>query len=276
MGLSPVVNLVGEEVHQHVPRRVALHEGRTLHRDFGVQRGVVGGVAPADQPCVRGLLRCRQLRHPVKWSLAGKGLAHVRFAIKRSDVIPVDDQDVIERRPQAGEEARARGGELGIAELKAGRVQTVVGKPSGGPRQKSKLCKLAHRAGISLNAGLSTTAADPGPDGRELGEVEAAFVGTVRVDEERQVSEAQPTADEVVPRRQMLLHHAERALSSSQQIRQTRIISFPLEHSDEARDRDGRLVVVLLEEHPLQHLCAAESVVRDQPRAFAEVPEDRT
>src|SRR5581483_11963588 len=44
----------------------------------------------------------------------------------------------------------------------------------------------------------------------------------------------------------------------------------------EACDRDRRLMVVLLEEHPLQHLRPLVRVVRDEARALTEVPEDRT
>jgi hypothetical protein len=43
----------------------------------------------------------------------------------------------------------------------------------------------------------------------------------------------------------------------------------------ETRDRDRGLVVVLLEEHPLQNLRALVRVIRDERRAVAEVPEDR-
>ena len=43
----------------------------------------------------------------------------------------------------------------------------------------------------------------------------------------------------------------------------------------EACNRDRRLVVVLLEEHPLQYLCALVRVVGNKARAIAEIPDDR-
>ena len=43
----------------------------------------------------------------------------------------------------------------------------------------------------------------------------------------------------------------------------------------ETRHGDRRLVVVLLEEHPLQNLGALVSVLRREPRPFCEVPADR-
>ncbi len=42
-----------------------------------------------------------------------------------------------------------------------------------------------------------------------------------------------------------------------------------------ARRRDERLVAVLLEEHPLQRLCAAEPIAGHERRALGEIPEDR-
>ena len=44
---------------------------------------------------------------------------------------------------------------------------------------------------------------------------------------------------------------------------------------DEARSRDIGLVAILFEEHPLQRLGTSESVFRNEPAAFREVPEDR-
>src|SRR5687768_2129559 len=44
---------------------------------------------------------------------------------------------------------------------------------------------------------------------------------------------------------------------------------------DVARRRDERLVAVLLEEHPLQRLRAAEAIARHEPRALGQIPEDR-
>ena len=63
------MDLVREKMHQHVPRCLALDEVRTLHRDFGVQCRVVGGVAPGDQPLIGVDLRRGEfgLAEPTGW-----------------------------------------------------------------------------------------------------------------------------------------------------------------------------------------------------------------
>jgi hypothetical protein len=46
-------------------------------------------------------------------------------------------------------------------------------------------------------------------------------------------------------------------------------VSDPKSH-----DGDRGFVVVLLEEHPLQHLRAVVPILRNEPRAFGEVPQN--
>ena len=121
-------------------------------------------------------------------------------------------------------------------------------------------------------------ALEPGVDRGVAGEVEAALVGDVRVAVERDVRERQAVADEpLAPVAEVLLHRRERAVALRVQLRElvAHLLRAAGVDEPEARHRDGRLVVVLLEEHPLQHLCPLVGVVRDEARALAEKPEDR-
>jgi hypothetical protein len=58
--------------------------------------------------------------------------------VQRGDVVPVDDQDVIERGPQARKEARARRLERFVRQLQAGRVQAPV-RESVGAREVAEV-----------------------------------------------------------------------------------------------------------------------------------------
>ena len=126
-------------------------------------------------------------------------------------------------------------------------------------------------------AGQRGDAAEPGLNRRIPAEVEPALGGDVRVAVERDVRERRAVADEEVPSTQMPLDRAQRTVPGrgalleaiGERLRLARI------GKPEADDGDRRLVVVLLEEHPLQHLRALVAVVRDEPRPLAEVPEDR-
>jgi hypothetical protein len=109
-------------------------------------------------------------------------------------------------------------------------------------------------------------------------EIEAALAGSVRVRVEGDVGDRRCTADEPLPRREVMVHRGERLGAVRQQARQPPLVPLPRQlrvRHEEASDRDRRLVLVLLEEEPLQHLRALVPVGRHPGRVVAEVPEDR-
>ena len=76
---------------------------------------------------------------------------------------------------------------------------------------------------------------------------------------------------------EMPLHRVERAVSVGRLAldQRPRTSRPPRVRDEEPHDGDCRLVRVLLEEHPLEHLRALVAVLRHEARPLAEVPEDR-
>src|SRR3954447_16152937 len=108
-------------------------------------------------------------------------------------------------------------------------------------------------------------------------ELEPTLVGHVHVAVERDVRERHRLADEPVAAVEVALHRGQRAVAAAVPLLEPvrhRLRTARVEEP-EARHREVRLRVVLLEEEPLQHLRALERVVRDEARALAEEPEDR-
>ena len=93
----------------------------------------------------------------------------------------------------------------------------------------------------------------------------------VRVGVQRDVRDRVPLADEEPPAREVPLHDVERLIAALDLLR---IDGFAEEVRPEAGDGDVRLVAVLLEEHPLEHLGAREAVVGEERRPVGEVEED--
>ena len=116
-------------------------------------------------------------------------------------------------------------------------------------------------------------------DRRVSGQVEASFVCDVRVRVQRDVGHRHRAADdEAVCLGEVPLERVERPVS---------IFRLPLDHrgvavclarirDEEPDDRDRRLVRVLLEEHPLEHLRAVVPLLGHETRFLPEVPEDRS
>ncbi len=127
-------------------------------------------------------------------------------------------------------------------------------------------------------SGLRGNPVEPGPHGRVRLEVEAALVRDVRVRVERDVREGQALADEVAPPVEVALHCGQRPMSGGLTPRQPvgELLGPPGVREPEPGNGDRGLVVVLLEEHPLQHLSPLVRVVGHEAGALAEVPEDRT
>ena len=107
-------------------------------------------------------------------------------------------------------------------------------------------------------------------------EVELPLVRDVRVRVERDVGDRVALADEEAPAREVRLHHAERRVAARDLVGELRAVLLDeAEVVPGAHHRDVRLVAVLLEEQPLQHLRARELVVRQERRALGEVELDR-
>jgi hypothetical protein len=124
-----------------------------------------------------------------------------------------------------------------------------------------------HMAGQAGNCG------DPARDLRVAGQTEAAFMSNVRISIEADVGEARRFADQESPRGKMLVHQRQgrlpgRALCG--ELLALRIVQPILtdEVQPEAERSDVGLVIILLEEHPAEHVGAIETVRRDQRRSF--------
>ena len=91
------------------------------------------------------------------------------------------------------------------------------------------------------------------------------------------VGERVALAHEERARREVTLHRLERCRSARQKSRALPLeeLGLPGVRLQETRHRDHRLVRVLLEELPLQHLGALVRVGRHVLGALAEVPQDR-
>ncbi len=118
---------------------------------------------------------------------------------------------------------------------------------------------------------------DPRTDRRVPRDLEPALARDVRVGVQHDVGEGRARPhEEHAPVAQLSLHGVERPVprrhplleAVGERLRPARV------RDPEAHDRDRRLVVVLLEEHPLEHLRALVSIVGHEPRAVGEVPED--
>src|SRR5690606_23962940 len=95
--------------------------------------------------------------------------------------------------------------------------------------------------------------ADPGPDGRIAGEVEAALVGPSGIGDERNVGETERPGQEAAVRERPLHQRQRRPAASHQpfvEVRQRLAQVADLEPGD----GDMGLVAILLPEHPLEHL----------------------
>src|SRR6266576_4850636 len=134
------------------------------------------------------------------------------------------------------------------------------------------------RSGIYRNvARLRGDSIEPGAHCRVRPEREPALAGDVRVAVEREVGERQRVADDVVTSVEMLVERAQHALARLHLRRELGLerLGTAGVRNPEAHDGDRGLEVVLLEEHPLQHLRAFVRICGNEARALAEVPEDR-
>src|SRR4051812_13379725 len=79
---------------------------------------------------------------------------------------------------------------------------------------------------------LGAHAIEPRADARIARQVETGFIGDMRVREKRDVRDRITLADEKAARREMLLHHVERAIRTGGLLGQTRIVGLLQELAD--------------------------------------------
>ena len=132
-------------------------------------------------------------------------------------------------------------------------------------------------ASIKTCPGSRGDAVKPRTDRRVRLEREAALVGAVRVRVQRDVRDRHRVTREPVAPVKAELERRERFHAAFRQMMALRLPDLRPRRVrlEEARDRDRRLVLVLLEEHPLERLRAVVAVLRDEPRALSEVRDDR-
>src|SRR5205809_1292125 len=124
---------------------------------------------------------------------------------------------------------------------------------------------------------LARDAREPGADVRVAPEVEVALVGNVRVGVERDVGDRVALRDEEAPLGEVPLHHVERPVAALHLLPQPVGLDLPAREHLEPRARYGdvRLVAVLLEEHPAQHVGAREALGGEEGCPLGQVEEDR-
>ncbi len=127
-------------------------------------------------------------------------------------------------------------------------------------------------------AGHRRHAIEPCLDPRIPAQLEPGLVRNVRVREERDVGEGECRTDKEFAPAKMPLHRRQRAIARGHPLLNPlgEFVGPPRIHEPEANDRDGGLMVVLLEEHPLEHLRPLVPIDGHKPCPFAEVPEDRS
>ena len=146
------------------------------------------------------------------------------------------------------------------------------------PRRTGREPDANAHASIRTCPGSARHAVEPRPDRRERLEVEATLVRDVRVRVERDVGQRDRLADEEGAAVEVRFHGSERPVAGDRPLLDRRRVALRIAgvRDEEPDDRDRRLMGVLLEEHPLQHLRAVVSILRHEPGAFPEVPEDRS
>ena len=125
-------------------------------------------------------------------------------------------------------------------------------------------------------ARLLRDARQPGDDRGEALEVESGLVRDVGVRVERDVGDRVALGDQEAPALEVALERRKRRIAAA--ALRLELVWRGGDVPDvepEAKNRDVRLVAVLLEELPLQHLCSFEPVVRQVGSALGEMEGDR-
>src|SRR5206468_9171115 len=111
--------------------------------------------------------------------------------------------------------------------------------------------------------------------GGKARELEASFVGYVRVGIEADVGDRVALGHEEAAARRMLLHDLERGVPGRHLLLELGLVFLRAaeETDDVARHRDIGLVAVLLEEEPLEDLRVKQALGRQQRRSLRQIVE---
>src|SRR6185437_14875732 len=126
--------------------------------------------------------------------------------------------------------------------------------------------------------GLCAHAVEPTPNGWKRSKIEVAFVGEMRVREQRNVDERVAVGHEVSMMPQMRLHDRERTIAFLHPVFERMLLQIAAalhQREPEIRRAEIGLEAVLLEEHPLQRFGLVETVLGSERGAAAQVPQDR-
>src|SRR5579872_808512 len=128
VSLAAVMNVVLEQMHQQAVAALLLHPRAAMDANDLLREVVLAQpVAEGDQAVVDRALRPRQLGHGAARLFIGPGGRTQRAALQRVDIEMIDDEDVVQRCLDRGEEARALRLEFALREFCAGRQQAMVG-----------------------------------------------------------------------------------------------------------------------------------------------------
>src|SRR5581483_3630665 len=128
VSLAAMMNVVLEQMHQQAVAALLLHPRAAMDANDLLREVVFAQpVAEGDQAVVDRALRPRQLGHGAARLFIGPGGRTQRAALQRVDIEMIDDEDVVQRCLDRGEEARALRLEFALREFCAGRQQAMVG-----------------------------------------------------------------------------------------------------------------------------------------------------
>ena len=103
-----MMDLVLEQVQEQPVAALGLDARIAVQSHRDAKRLLRQGIADGNEPTVDGRLLALQVRHRRAGRPVGPRLRAEPTALEAVDVEPVDDQDVVERRLEAREEARPR------------------------------------------------------------------------------------------------------------------------------------------------------------------------
>ena len=110
-----MMDLVLEQMQEQPVAALGLDAGISVEAHSGAERLLRQGIADGNEPPIDSRLLALQVRHGGAGHPVGPRLGAEPAALEAIDVEPVDDQDVVERRLEAGKEAGPRRLELLLA-----------------------------------------------------------------------------------------------------------------------------------------------------------------
>src|SRR5262245_297249 len=123
MGLAAMMDLMLEEVQEQPVAALGLDAGISVEAHSGGERLLGQDVADGNEAPIDIPLLTLQVRHGGAGHWVGPRLGAEPATLEAIDVEPVDDEDVVERRLEAWEEACPCRFELALGEARARRQQ---------------------------------------------------------------------------------------------------------------------------------------------------------